>query len=135
MDNEMQSLDQKQGSNKRVIVLSVITGAVVIAVIITILFIFVFNAKPKDQIIGKWSISGSSSYITFEMDGTCTITGGYDNRSVSFSYSVLDNNDLVYGLKTYRYDSNVKFESNLYADCWYIDGNNLFIGESVYIRN
>ena len=134
MDNEMQSLDQKQGSNKRVIVLSVITGTVVIAVIITILFIFFFFSKPKDQIIGEWSIAGSSS-ITFESNRSCTITGGYDNRSFSFSYSVLDNNDLVYGLKTYRYDSNVKFESNLYADCWYIDGDNLFIGESVYIRN
>lgn len=135
MDNEMQSLAQKQGSNKRVIVLSVITGTLLIAVLVTILFVFVFNSKPKDQIIGKWSISGSSSYITFEKDGNCTITGGYDNRSVNFSYSVLDNNDLVYGLKTYRYDSKVKGMGNLYSDCWYIEGNNLFIGESVYIRN
>ena len=103
--------------------------------IITLLFVFVLNSKPKDQIIGKWIIPSSSSSITFENNGNCTITGGYDNRSVTFSYSVLDNNDLVYGLKTYRFDSNVKTMENLYSDCWYIEGNNLFIGGSVYIRS
>lgn len=55
MNNEMQTLDQRQGPNKKVIILSVITGVVVIATIVTILFVFVFNAKPKDQIIGTWN--------------------------------------------------------------------------------
>ena len=137
----MQTLDQRQGPNKKVIILSVITGVVVIATIVTILFVFVFNAKPKDQIIGTWNEVGDipNSY-TFEKDGTYTINVGNGYRVIQLNYSVLDNNDLILGLATYHYDSIAKNMGNLYGNYWYIEGNYLYLnytdtGRSVYIKN
>lgn len=127
----MQAAPKKSGAG---LAIGLIIGLlVVVGAVVAVLFIFVLNGGPKQDIIGTWKYDSGGGTVTFSDNGKGTLSGY--GVSIDFEYEISANNDLTltkYGSSvTYSYDASAKTSSK---NKWYIEGDKLYMDGDTYTR-